>query len=396
MSGSQRAEHWALEPESVFLNHGSFGACPKVILDAQTEWRRRLERQPVRFFVRELEGQLDRSRRVLAEFVGAEPEGLVFVTNATTGVNAVIASLELGPGDEVLTTSHDYGACRNALANVAGHRGTELVVADVPFPIDGPDVVVERVLDAVTPRTRLVMLDHVTSPTGLVYPVEELCRELADRGIETLIDGAHAPGMLPLDLESLGATYYTGNCHKWLCTPKGSAFLYVARERRDAIHPVVTSHGWSFPATRRSRLHLEFDWPGTHDPTALLVIPDAIEFMRDLFEGGWSELRQHNRDLVIRARRLLLALLEIDEPCPESMLASLATVPFPDGDGVPPSSPLYSDPLQDVLLEEHGIEVPIMPWPAAPKRLLRISAQAYNSLEQYETLVRALGGLLDF
>jgi len=233
---------WTLEPGLDFLNHGSFGACPRAVLEAQSEFRARMERQPLQFLARDLEGLCDEARAALAEFVGADPDDLVLVPNATTGVNTVLRSLQLGPGDEIVTTDHLYNSCRNAL-RWQEERGARTVYAKVPWPIAGPWQVVEAVLGAVSERTRLVLIDHVTSPTGLIFPVGEIVRRLAERGIDTLIDGAHAPGMLPLDLRAIGAAYYTGNCHKWLCGPKGSAFLHVRRDRQARLHANVISHG---------------------------------------------------------------------------------------------------------------------------------------------------------
>src|SRR5438094_3898538 len=387
---STLARLWMLDPAVTFLNHGSFGACPRPVLDVQQRLRERLERQPVQFLVRDLEVLLDDARRALAAFLGADTAGLVFVPNATTGVNAVLRSLALAPGDELLVTDHAYNACRNALAFVAAASRARVVVAPVPFPLASADAVVEAVLGRVTPRTRLALLDHVTSPTGLVLPVEQLVRELAARGVDTLVDGAHAPGMLPLDLRALGAAYYAGNCHKWLCAPKGAGFLHLRRDRRDRVRPVVISHGANSPRTDRSRLLLEFDWTGSHDPTPSLSVPEAIRFLNGLLPGGWPELMARNRALALEARRILCDALDAMPPAPEEMVGALAAVPLPDGADAPLRSPLYVDPLQDVLLERYGIEVPIVPWPAPPKRLVRVSCQAYNAREDYERLARAL------
>jgi isopenicillin-N epimerase len=379
---------WALDPKVLHLNHGSFGATPLVVLEAQTQIRRRMEEDPMRFFVEEYEPLLDATRRELAAFVGADPEDLVFVPNATTGINAVVRSLRFEPGDELLTTDHAYNACRNALDYVAPRDGARLVRAPVPFPLEDPDEVVQAVLGRVTARTRLALLDHVTSPTGLVLPVERLVPELRQRGVFTLVDGAHALGMLNLDLEALGADAYAANAHKWLCAPKGAAFLHVRREVQHLVHPTVISHGWNSPRRDRSRFQLEFLWTGTRDPSPWLCIPAALNFLGHLFPGGWEELRQRNRDLVLEARSLLCERLGVPEPAPETMIGFLAAVPLPDA--LHPADGAIVDPLSDVLRRRFRIEVPVFYWPEPPRRLIRISAHAYNELHQYESLAGAL------
>ena len=382
---------WPLDPAVVFLNHGSFGSCPRAVLEFQREMRGRLERQPVRFFVRELEGLWDEARAALANFLGASSDELVFVPNATTGVNTVLRSLRFEPGDELLVTNHEYNACRNAFDFAAGRGNARVVVADVPFPPRDEGEVVQRIMERVTPRTRLALFDHVTSQTGLVLPAQRLVRELAARGVDSLIDGAHAPGMLPLNLREMGAAYYTGNCHKWLCAPKGAAFLCVRRDRQERIRPLVISHGANSPRTDRCRFLIEFGWMGTGDPSAWLSVPEALRFMALLLPGGWPAVMQRNRELALAARNVLCKALGIASPCPDAFIGSLVSLPLPDAaDATPSKSPLYLDPLQDKLLEQHGIEVPIIPWPTPPKRLLRISAQLYNSLPQYERLAEAL------
>jgi len=351
-----------------------------------------MERQPVQFFLRDLEPLLDKARTELAAFLDADAQDLAFAPNATTGVNAVLRSLPLESGDELLTTNHAYNACRNSLGFVADRAGARVTVADVPFPIDSAERVIEVVLARVTSRTRLALLDHVTSPTGLVFPIQRLVSILSERGIDTLIDGAHAPGMVPLHLRDVGATYYAGNCHKWLCTPKGAGFLYVRRDRQPSIRPVIISHGANSPRSDRSRFLQEFDWTGTDDPSAYLCIPEAIGFMGALLPGGWSELMQRNHALALEARRTICAALGVPPPCPDAMTGSLAAIPIADGS--PDAAPFHADPLQDTLLARFGIEVPVSPWPAPPKRLVRISAQIYNTPSQYERLAAALKTLL--
>lgn len=388
-------ELWPLDPAVTFLNHGSFGSCPHVVLAHQQALRERMERQPVQFFVRDLEPLLDEARAGLAAFVGAQAEDLVFVPNATTGVNSVLRSLSFQPGDELLVTNHEYNACRNTLDFVASRAGATVVVAPVPFPLGSTEEVLAAVIERVTPRTRLALLDHVTSQTGLVLPIARLVSELQARGVDVLVDGAHAPGMVPLKLDELGAACYTGNCHKWLCAPKGAGFLHVRRDRQERVRPTVISHGANSPRTDRSRFQIEFGWTGTLDPTAWLVVPKAIEFMKDLLPGGWPTVRRRNRELALAARKVLGAALGIPSPCPDEMIGSLAAFPLPDASSSePPKTPLYLDPLQETLLERGGIEVPVIPWPAPPKRLLRVSAQLYNSLPQYERLAAVLPGLL--
>ena len=380
-------ELWTLDPEVTFLNHGSFGATPRAALEHQAEWRARLERQPLQFF-RDLEGLLDAARFKLAAFLGADGDDLAFVPNATSGVNTVIRSLVLEPGDELLTTDHAYNACRNAL-RWHEDRGVKAIAARVPWPLEGPHQVIDAVLAAVTPRTRLLLLDHVTSPTGVVFPVAELVRRMNERGIDTLVDGAHAPGMLPLDLRALGAAYYTGNCHKWLCAPKGSAFLHVRRDRQALVRPLAHGHGLNANRTDRGPFRLQNDWIGTADPTAYLTVPFCIDYLDQLMP--WPQLMQRNHELAVQARRVLCAALGTPPPAPEFMLGSLAAVLLPDFAGEPaPRDRPFWHPLSRALLERDHIEVPVFFFPAPPRQVLRVSAQLHNAAVDYQQLAVAL------
>jgi isopenicillin-N epimerase len=376
---------FALDPQVSYLNHGAFGACPHAVLAVQHEFRQRLERNSLHFFMRELEGLFDQTRAVLAPFLGATPEDLVFVPNATAGVNTVLASLEQEAGTEVIVTDHTYPACKNAVEYWAKRRSVNVRVAKLPFPLTSAGELSAAILAEVTPRTRLVLLDHVTSPSGLVVPLEELVPALRERGVDTLVDGAHGPGMLPIQLEQLGATYYTGNLHKWCCAPKSAAFLWVPRDRQPTIHPLVISHGWAAQRTDRPRFLLEFDWPGTLDPSAILSIPAALGFLGGLFEGGFPALYAHNRALALRARDILCSALGTEPVCPDSMIGSLAAVLFPEHT---PKSPtpeaLYA------ALVARNIEVPIVAWPGKPSGFVRIAAQVYNTESDFVALAQAL------
>jgi isopenicillin-N epimerase len=374
------ASKWCLDPSVSYLNHGSFGACPSTVLAVQAALRLEMEREPVDFLSATLPNRLDEARAGLAVFLGAAPEDLVFVPNATTAVNAVLRSLTLEPGDELLLTDHTYAACRKTAEFVAERTGVRLVVAHLPFPCSSLDEIIAPIMSCVSPRTRLALLDHVTSPTALVLPVAQLVGDLRARGVDALVDGAHAPGMVPLHLSDLGAAYYTGNAHKWLCAPKGAAFLHVRRDRQARLHPSVISHGYT------AGFHAEFDWTGTLDPTPWLCIPESIRFMGSLLPGGWPQLMATNHALTLRARSLLLQSTGGEAPCPESMIGSMAAVPLPRA---PLDSPAHGLDVKGLhrWFRERGIETWIHP---NPMPLLRISAQIYNHVDQFKQLANLL------
>jgi|CZKM01.1.fsa_nt_gi isopenicillin-N epimerase len=387
LTPSRFRRHWFLAPGTIFLNHGSFGACPKPVLELQSELRRQMEAEPVQFLWRRYEERLGPARAEVASFLGARARDLVFVTNATTGVNAVVRSLKLRRGDELLTTNQDYNACHNVLVEVARRAGAKLVTAKVPFPLQSPDEIVEAVLRAVTRRTRLAMIDHITSNTALVVPVARLIRELEARGVDTLVDGAHAPGMVALSLSKLSPAYYTGNLHKWVCAPKGAAFLWVRRDKQAQVQPAVISHGNNTPRPGHSAFQDRFDWAGTSDPSAWLCVGEAIRWMEKLYPGGWPMIREANHDLAVHARRLLCERLNIEPPCPEEMLGAMATLPLPERfQGRPKRGKCDAEQMR--LYDEFGIEVPFIR--VNQRRYFRISAQLYNSLAEYDSLAEAL------
>jgi isopenicillin-N epimerase len=356
-----------------------------------------MEAEPIQFLWRRYEERLEPARAEVARFVGARRADLVFVTNATTGVNAVVGSLKLRPGQEIVATNHDYNACRNVLIEAARRAGARLVVAQLPFPLASADEVVEAVLSAVNRRTRLVLLDHVTSTTALVLPVARLIRELEARGIDTLVDGAHGPGMVSLNLSALAPAYYTANLHKWVCAPKGAGFLWVRQDKQKEVQPAVISHGNNTPRPGYSAFQDRFDWAGTFDPSAWLCAGEAIRWMGKLLPGGWEEVRQHNHQLAIQARKILCDRLEVEAPCPGTMLGSMATIALPGWfQGLPRSGRI--DAEQERLYDQFGIEVPLMRFGQPERRYLRISAHIYNSPAEYAYLAEALSllsGALD-
>jgi isopenicillin-N epimerase len=392
--GSIDRSPWRLDPEISFLNHGSFGACPEPVLAAQRAWRDRMEQEPVRFLARELEGLLDDARREVAAFVGGDPEGLAFVPNATTGVSAVLGSLRFEPGDELLATDHEYNATLNALRLAAARDGATVVLAHIPFPIRDPSEALDAILAAVTPRTRLALVSHVTSITALVLPIAAIVAELDRRGVDTLVDAAHAPGMVPLDLDALGAAFWTGNGHKWLCGPKGAAMLHVRSDRRDRIRPLVVSHGENDPRDERSRFRRRWDWLGTGDPTPYLTLPDALRFVASLDPDGWHGVMTANATRARIGREALMTALEVPLPAPDAMLGAMASVPL-----AWVADDAASMALQRSLVDEEGIEVAIGRWPVPAARdagsggrttVVRISAQRYVRSDEFERLAAVL------
>jgi isopenicillin-N epimerase len=384
MPANPLRQHWLLRDDVTFLNHGSFGACPKPVLSKQSSLREQLEREPVDFLVRDLPDLWNVAKREVADFIGADPAGLGVVRNATEGVNAVLRSLRLEPGEAILVTDHSYNACRNVAMHVAQQWGGRVDVAVVPFPVASVEQVVEAILRAVTPQTRIALLDHVTSPTGMVLPVEILVPALQSRGVDVIIDGAQAPGMIDLNVDALGAAYYAGNCHKWLCGPKGSGFLVVREDVREPVRPTIISHGANQRRPQSTRFVDEFDWQGTSDPSAFLCVPDAIEFMGGLLPGGWRALREHNRSQALDARAMLCDRLGISPATPDDMVGSLAAVALPGpAPGIEPTM-LRQHSLQAWFRETHAIELTGSDRDELPGPILRVSTEIYNCAGEFE------------
>lgn len=348
------------------------------------------------FLHRTLEPRLDAARQRLADFIGCKFENLAFVPNATSGVNAVLQSISFNQADEVIVTNHEYNACRNTLNFVARQRGFKVVEVRIPYPIQRIEEAVNPILEAITPRTRLLLLDHITSATGFIMPVEPIIKEFNNRGIDTLIDGAHAPGMVKLQLDKLGATYYTGNCHKWICSPKGSALLYVRTDKIESIRPPIISHGHNTLRSDRSKFLIQFGWTGTLCPTPWLCIPETIDYLGKVIPGNWPAIMERNHRLALQGRDIICRALNVPPPCPDEFHGSMVTIPIPpDPKGRPPVLPRFEALLQNELWVQHKIEVPIFFWPDLKKRHLRISAQLYNSIDDYQVLAKALLEELD-
>lgn len=394
-------DHWMLEPGTVFLNHGSFGATPRVVREAETRWRDRFEAEPVRFVVEELEPALDEARAALSPLLGTTPVTWAFVMNATAAVNCVARSLRLSPGDELVMSTHEYNACSNALVWAAERAGAKVVRVPWPFPVRDRQELIGLTMSALTARTRLVLLSAVTSPTGFITPYEQLVPAIQARGIDVMLDAAHGPGFIDLDLSRVQPAYATGNFHKWLCAPKGSAFFFVRSDKQAGIDPAVISHGYNASRTDRSRFHLQFDYWGTEDPSRYLATPDAARFVPTLvgargdLKQAWSTVIAHNRALALRGRDILCSALGTPPPVPDNMLGSMAAVMLPDHEPdrmkrLRARPTKYHDALQDALLARHRVQVPILPSLDGTRRWVRISAQVYNSQEQYEYLAGAL------
>ena len=377
-------EQFLLDPGVIFLNHGSFGATPIPVFRAYQDWQRRLERQPVLFLGRELDALLGEARAALGEYLHAAAENLVFIPNATHGVNILARSLELKPGEEVLTTDHEYGACDYTWDFVCAKNGAKYIHQPIPLPISSEEEILEQFWGGVTSRTRLIYLSHITSPTAMRLPVEAVCRRAAEAGILSIVDAAHSPGQIPVDLQELGADMVLGNCHKWMLSPKGAGFLYCRRELQHLVEPLIVS--WGMRATAETSTGSRFidilQWTGTRDPAAALAVPEAIRFMH---ENDWSEVRRACHELLRECIGKICELtgLEPAYPLASDLYSQMGIAPLP---------PCNLDSLKRRLYDEHRIEVPLIQW--GEHQFARISVQGYNIHEDMEALVEALRVLL--
>jgi isopenicillin-N epimerase len=362
---------WGLDYSRLHVNHGSYGAAPLEVLAEQTRWRERMEAGTTYFMADDVLPAIRSAAGELAGFVGARAEDVVFVDNATGGINAVLGALELEPGDELLVHSHTYGAVLKTAAYVARRRGASIVIAELPFPAPTDDSIVEAFRAALSSRTRAVIFDHITSASALVFPVARLVALCREAGVLSIVDGAHAPGQVPLDLDALGADIYTGNCHKWLLAPKGAAFLHATPAQQQWLHPTIISHGYG------AGFLAEFDWTGTRDWSAALSVPAAIAFHRRL---GGELLMEANRRLAWEAATMLARRWGTDIPADHAMFAAMVLVGAPFGGD---ASPERVEALRG-RLRARGADAPITE--VGGRLFVRISAQAYNRMDDYERL----------
>jgi len=371
-------QFFLLRQDVTFLNHGSFGACPRPVFEEYGRWQREIEEQPVEFLARRSPALLLESRRVLGDYIGADAANIVYAINATVGVNIVARSLNLGPGDDVLATDHEYGACEKAWLFITGRNGARYRKVRIPVPVTTHEDIVERIFSQVTPATKVLFFSHITAPTALTFPVAEICRRARELGIMTLVDGAHVPGQLPLDLHEIGADFYVGNLHKWLCAPKGAAFLYARPGVHSLLDPLVVSWGWDSATPDDARFIDYLQSLGTNDISAPLTVPAAIRFQQ---EHGWDKVRSRCHQIVRRARPEIASVFGAEPVSPDSdeWYMQMAAFLLPEGlDGVE---------LQRRLYDEHRVEIPVFSWNG--RQTIRISVQGYNSWKDVERLLAA-------
>ncbi len=372
-------DDFLLDPGIRYLNHGSFGATPRPVFDSYQRWQRELENQPTEFLGRRARGLLEQSRQALASYLGTSSSNLAYLTNATTGLNVVARSLALKTGDEVLSTNHEYGALDRTWRFLEKKQGFKYINHPLNLPVTTPENFVETLWEGVTSRTRVIFISHITSPTALIFPAQEICRRAREQGILTVIDGAHAPGQIPLQLDQLGADFYSGNLHKWLCAPKGAAFLYARPEVMPMIEPLVVSWGYQSDQPGPSQLVDYIEMQGTRDISAFLAVPDAIRYQA---QHHWAEVRDRCHELLRGAIQEIAALSAKPplSPLSRQWFCQMASAPLPDF--------IDAVDLHRRLYEDFHIEIPVLEWHG--QKLIRCSIQAYNTAGDMDALLEAL------
>jgi isopenicillin-N epimerase len=376
-------ELFLLDPEVIFLNHGSFGACPRTVFEIYQEWQKELEREPVEFLGRRAQELMATARERLAAYLNIDSGELVYFPNPTTAINMVVRSLSLEEGDEILTTNHEYGAMDRTWRFICKQTGARYIQQAIPLPVSTKEGIIEAVLSGVTPRTKILFISHITSPTALIFPVAEICRRAREIGLLTIVDGAHAPGQIPLDLSTTCADIYTGACHKWLCAPKGSAFLYASKKIQPLLDPLVVSWGYESEKPSGSQFIDFHEWQGTRDISAFLSVPTAIDFQQ---EHHWDLVREHCHALAAEARARIDALTGLEPICTDSSewFAQMFSARLPSGVDV--------EMLKARLFEEFRVEAPLVQWQG--EKFIRVSIQGYNDEKDVDVLLDALDTLL--
>ncbi len=384
----RRRAVWPLESGLTYLNHGSYGSCPAFVLEKQAELRARLECDPTRFFKVDLEGLCDRAREGVARFVNAPAEDIALMPNGTVAMAVAMNAVELGPGDEILVTDHEYAATFNELTRICEQSGAVVVKARVSLPVTGPEAVVEAVASAMTDRTRLIVVSHIASASAIIFPAQEIADLANERGIPILLDGAHTPGQIEIDMAALEPAFYAASCHKWVNAPKGTGFLYARPDMQGRVRALAQSCRVHVARERKAFL-CDTDYVGTNDYSANLVIPDAIEHMAAQLPGGWPAIMKANHDKIVAAINLVTGRTPATPIAPPEMIGSMASVALPPNPS-PERPTVYDDPLQDALLERHRIQVPVWDIPGVAPRVMRISAQLYNEQAEYQALAEAI------
>jgi len=379
---------WNLNPNIVHLNHGSFGGSPRYIIEKQKEYIDLLESEPVDFSVRQWYPHYFDNKKALAEYIGTSAHNFYLVPNTTIGINHILHNIRES-GKQWLTTNHGYGACLHAFHKVGEDKGNEIIKIQIPFPLQDENQILEALNDGISPRTSMAMIDYISSATGILFPIKKIIELLHSKGIKVIVDAAHAPGMIDFVLDELNADYFVANCHKWICSPKGSAFVYVNPKHQQTYKPIFYSFYNDWNTESAAHWSNQFIWEGTKDYSAYLCIKEAIEYLPSLIDGGWSELKHHNKSLALKGAKYIGDKLELELPVPESMLGSIITIPLWD-DKIPTINFNYYTEVKNILYDQYKIEVPCFFFPQAPKQYFRISAQLYNSMEQYEYLAASL------
>jgi isopenicillin-N epimerase len=378
MNIDQARSEWTFAPGVTYLNHGSFGPAPRMVLEARNRWFAELEANPMGFFTRRLDGLLADVRDALGRYLNAPAEGLILVDNATWAMNVVAASVQLEPGDEVLLTDHEYGAVKRIWELRCAQSQAQMIIQPLPVPLVSHDEIVERIFEAVTPRTKLLVFSHITSPTAVILPAEAICARARERGVSVCIDGPHAPLQIPVNIGQLDCDYYAASCHKWMCAPFGSGFLHVHKRVIDKIRPVVVSWGTRFPPRTAPSVHDEFTWVGTRDPSAWLAVPAAIEFFGSV---GARAFRKYTHEFAQYARHKLEAVIGLPALVPDNAAwyGSMIAMPLPV---------CHGESLQQILHEQYGLETLVTTW--NERHFMRPSCHLYTMREHIDALAAAM------